>query len=211
MGRNILMAGLVLAGGVLGLLGVGATNLFRDASSSDQQLRDRGALVLPQPREIAPFQLRAHDGSPFTHADLEGHWTLALFGYTFCPDICPITMAALARARKALVAQSSLEIAVVMVSVDPERDTPQRLARYVAQFSPDFVGVTGTPSALSAFAAELHVGVSKVPNEEPGSHLVDHSAHIMVLNPHGQYHAILKAPHHGDNIAAMVGAIVRDF
>lgn len=202
MRRKLLYACLVLAAGVLGVL---TANLLRDTSTNE--LQARGALLLPHPREVAPFRLVAHDGSAFTHASLEGHWTLLFFGYTFCPDICPTTMAQLRRARDLLDAQTSLEFEVVMVSVDPERDTPARLGDYVTRFSPDFIGVTGTPEAIAAFAHGLGVAFSEVQTERPEEHLVQHSGQIVVLNPRGQYFAILKPPHRGDNIAAIVSAI----
>ncbi|MEJ2130411.1 MAG: SCO family protein [Gammaproteobacteria bacterium] len=204
--RQHLLVVLVIALGAVA--GIAVFQLGRQASESEEALRERGALVFPEPIVLAPFELVDHAGARFTNEQLEGRWTLAFFGYTYCPDVCPTTMAVLAEAREAL-ARSGLEPRLLLVSVDPVRDSPARLAEYVGGFSREFVGVTGTPDALAAFAAQLHVGFTKMPDMHGDDYLVAHGNSIALLNPAGAYHAILKAPHDAENIAAMVSAIAR--
>ncbi|MEE8041180.1 MAG: SCO family protein [Pseudomonadales bacterium] len=193
------------------MAGLVAAHMLREARLSEASLREHGAIVLSTPIEIEPLQLVNHRGEVFTNEDLEGHWTLAFFGYTSCPDICPTTMRVLSESRRALLDQRGLDVRVLMVSVDPGRDTPERLSEYLEHFSPDFVGVTGTAEALSAFARQLHVASDRVEGDDPASYLVAHSGNIVVLNPRGLYHGVLKMPHRAEGVAAMVDAMVRRF
>ena len=107
------------------------------------ELKLNGAFMFDTPRAIPDFSLVDHRGEPFTAEDLEGQWTLMFFGFTYCPDICPTTMAFLSRFTAELEGLPEHEdTRVVMVSVDPARDTTERLAEYVPYFNPAFVGVT---------------------------------------------------------------------
>lgn len=205
--RTLLITGAAL----LAVAGVVAAHMMREARLSEASLREHGAIVLPTAIEIEPFQLVNHRGEAFTNEDLEGHWTLAFFGYTACPDICPITMRVLSESRRALLDQWGLDVRVLMVTVDPGRDTPERLSEYLEHFSPEFVGVTGTGDALSAFARQLHVASHRGEGDHRASYLVAHSGNIVVLNPRGLYHGVLKMPHRAEGVAAMVGAMARGF
>jgi protein SCO1 len=169
---------------------------------SDAQLRDRGVLVLPTPREIAPFALSNHRGEPFTLDDLTGRWSFLFFGFTNCPDICPITMAVLSQAQRRLEAEYPAladDFQGILVSVDPERDDQETLAGYVEAFSPEFVGVRGDLAATAAFSTQLNVAFAKVPSDD-GLYQVDHTANIVIVNPRGHYHAFARMPHEADTI-----------
>jgi protein SCO1 len=169
---------------------------------SDAQLRDRGVLVLPTPREIAPFALSNHRGEPFTLDDLTGRWSFLFFGFTNCPDVCPITMAVLSQAQRRLEAEYPAladDFQGILVSVDPERDDQETLAGYVEAFSPEFVGVRGDLAATAAFSTQLNVAFAKVPSDD-GLYQVDHTANIVIVNPRGHYHAFARMPHEADTI-----------
>jgi protein SCO1 len=169
---------------------------------SDAQLRDRGVLVLPTPREIAPFALSNHRGEAFTLDDLTGRWSFLFFGFTNCPDVCPISMAVLSQARRRLEAEFPAlvdDFQGILVSVDPERDDQETLARYVEAFSPEFVGVRGDLAATAAFSTQLNVAFAKVPGND-GGYEVDHTANIVIVNPRGHYHGFVRMPHEADTI-----------
>jgi len=145
---------------------------------------------LPQPRPIPDVQLTDHGGRPFSAADLKGHPTLVFFGFTHCPDVCPTTMAQLAQI-KAAAALPDLQ--VLLVSVDPERDTPETLERYVHAFDPDFIGLTGTPQAIEELTSAMGVAVART--ELPGGdYTVDHSAAVFLLNAQGQMVGVFTPP-----------------
>ena len=114
------------------------------------EMRANGLFIFDTPRDPGEFELINHHGQPFTEASLEGDWTLLFFGFTYCPDVCPTTMSFLAEVKENLVDTEAESTRVVMVSVDPARDTVEQLAQYVPYFHPEFLGVTGDfPDILS--------------------------------------------------------------
>jgi protein SCO1/2 len=158
------------------------------------ELRLNGAYVFDTPRALPDFELVDHHGAPFTRERLEGGWTLVFFGFTFCPDICPTTMALLAQLAEQLEGlPEEADTRVVMVSVDPARDTVEQLAQYVPYFNPDFLGVTGEFLDIHRFATALNTPFRKVPGQGE-DYQVDHSANLVLINPRGDYHGFFKAP-----------------
>lgn len=135
------------------------------------------------PRTVAAFLLHDHHGQPFAAADLHGHWTWLFFGYASCPDVCPMTLAAIPRALEALPAELRARTEVVFVSVDPQRDDGTRLAAYVEHFGPGIRGVTGTRAELDklvdSVGASYQLGSS-------ASDSVEHSTSIFVVDPYGR-------------------------
>ena len=110
---------------------------------TEAEMMINGLYLLDTPRNIGEFELIDHHGQPFDRARLEGGWTLIFFGFTFCPDICPTTMTFLDGFVGQLEGTEAEDTRVVMVTVDPARDTVEQLAKYVPYFNPDFTGVTG--------------------------------------------------------------------
>ena len=157
------------------------------------------AAVYDQPRPIPEFALVAHDGSRFDRARLLGHYSFVFFGYTNCPAFCPATLAELAAAMKDVAPARRPE--VVFVSVDPARDTPEVLARYVAHFDPRFVGATGTDEALGTLAAALGAAYQR---EAPvdGSYAVEHTSALFLIDPDARLAAVFPAPHAAKTLAA---------
>jgi protein SCO1/2 len=151
---------------------------------------------------VAAFELEDHFGRPFDLSSLEGQWTLIYFGYTFCPDVCPTTLQVVGQAQRALADSEAAEaLAYVFVSVDPERDTPERLAQYAPHFSPDMLGVTGDHPQLLTLSRPLGVIYAKVEGSDAENYLVDHSASLFLINPEAQLHAIFTSPHQAEEIA----------
>jgi protein SCO1/2 len=167
-----------------------------------QQIRSAPPLaslkVLPEPRVLADFALVDQAGQPFSLERLRGRWSLLFFGFTHCPDICPGTLYDLGRVHQALneADQDLEEHQVAFVSVDPERDTPERMAEYVSFFDPDFLGITGELKQISPLA--LRIGVAyRIEPHEPGSenYAVDHSASVFLIDPQARLHGVFPSPH----------------
>jgi protein SCO1/2 len=152
----------------------------------------------PQPRPVGELTLTGDDGKPFGHARLEGAPTLVFFGFTHCPDVCPTTMARLAQITKAARVK---DLRVLLISVDPERDTPENMHQYVRAFDPTFIGATGTPQGIKQVTKAFGVAVEKVPLPG-GNYTVDHSAAVFLLNAHGQIVAVFTPPIEPDKFAA---------
>ena len=157
------------------------------------ETRANGLFLFDTPRDVGDFSLTDHRGLSFTRDDLRGRWTLIFFGFTHCPDICPTTMAELAELKSQLADTEASDARVVMVSVDPARDTPDRLAQYVPYFHPDFIGVTGEFADILSVAQRLNAPFRKV-SEPDGGYQMEHSANVMLMNPRGDYHGFFRAP-----------------
>ena len=157
------------------------------------EMSANGLYLLETPRNIGEFDLIDHHGNPFNPARLEGQWTLVFFGFTHCPDICPTTMTFLNTFLESLEGTEAQDPQVVMVSVDPARDTVQQLADYMPYFNPDFIGVTGEFLDIHRFATKLNTPFRKVMDED-GGYQVDHSSNIVLINPRGDYHGFFRAP-----------------
>lgn len=195
----ILIAGIAVAAG----LWFGATT-FRGLSNPPPLTLAQGTL-LPQPRRLADFALIDQDGRPFTLANLRGAWTFLSIGYTHCPDVCPMTLAtfdAVERRIDTAAAQSAGDRQVearprfLFVSVDPQRDTPERLAQYVRYFNPGFLGATGEEPQLRGLAAQLGLLYARVEGQATAlGYLMDHSASILLVDPQGRLTAIFSTPH----------------
>lgn len=174
------------------VVGLIAHKVTTPRALSPAELRANGAVVFDKPRIFDDFELVNHRGEPFTQADLEGQWSLLFFGFTQCPDICPMAMLDLKRLVEALPEDLAERTQVVLVSVDPARDTPEVLEGYVSYFHPDFVGVTGDFLTLRRFANQVNVAFSKVTQGD--DYTVDHSGNIVLINPMGDYHGFFKPP-----------------
>ena len=157
------------------------------------EMSANGLYLLETPRNIGEFDLIDHHGNPFNPGRLEGQWTLVFFGFTHCPDICPTTMTFLNTFLESLEGTEAQDPQVVMVSVDPARDTVQQLADYMPYFNSDFIGVTGEFLDIHRFATKLNTPFRKVMDED-GSYQVDHSSNIVLINPRGDYHGFFRAP-----------------
>jgi protein SCO1/2 len=161
---------------------------------SKEELQINGAIVLDKPRIFSDFELQDHRGQVFDKARFEGIWTIVFFGFTHCPDICPTTLAMLNDTYSKLKDSEKERLQVVMISLDPERDTVEKLADYVPYFNAEFTGVTGNRHLIRRLSAELNVAYNKVPLEGD-DYTVDHSTQLILINPMGDYHGFFKAPH----------------
>jgi protein SCO1/2 len=157
------------------------------------EMKANGLYLLDTPRNFGEIQLLDHHGKPFLRERFEGKWSLVFFGFTHCPDICPTTMAFLDEFVTQLEGTEAADTQVVLVSVDPARDTVEQLAVYVPYFNPEFVGVTGEFLDLHRFATALNTPFRKVPGQDE-NYVVDHSANVVLINPRGDYHGFFKAP-----------------
>jgi protein SCO1/2 len=131
------------------------------------------------------FQLPDTDGKVRSLKDFKGKAVVVFFGYTQCPDVCPTTMADIAQAKKLLGADGA-KVQGVFITIDPERDTPELLKAYAANFGPDFVALRGTPEQTAAIAKDFKVYYKKVEGKTPGSYTMDHSAASFVYDPQGR-------------------------
>ncbi len=157
------------------------------------------ATVLPAGNDLPDFALLDHDGTPVDRTVFIGQWDVVFFGFTHCPDVCPATMTVLGQAQRQLEQQGQDPLPrVVLVSVDPERDTPDAMARYIAYFGDRNLGLTGEIVEISKLTGALGIFFQKAETGN-GSYGVDHSTVVLVIDPRGRLKAVFSAPHSVDN------------
>ena len=185
----------------------------RDEVDNINSLNALGAVEYPDPYRLTSFQLSDQDGDPFLIDNFAGQWSLVFFGFTSCPDVCPITMSELAQAYRTITEIPDLpDPQVVFVSVDPERDSRQAVKRYVEQFSTDFIGLSGSEAAIGSLASQLFVAFSKVDQtdmdlEKTGheshvperaligdGYMVNHNVHVSLVSPEAELVALIRPP-----------------
>ncbi len=169
------------------------------------------AFVLPAPRPLPDFALLDQAGAPVSANTFRGHWNLVFFGFTHCPDICPATLQILATATKALADAGHEPLPrIVLVSVDPERDTPELMGRYVDYFGSGNLGITGDVDELLKLTSALGIYFEKQAGDDE-NYVVDHSAAVLVVNPDGAFHALFSGPHLVDNYVHDLPIIMDSF
>lgn len=164
--------------------------------------------VLQSPVPANNFTLTGHDGNPVSLEDFRGQAVLLYFGYTFCPDVCPSTLSELARTKEAL-GRDADKLQVIMVTVDPERDTPEKLEKYVTHFDPDFLGLTGSEDEIAAAATPLGIYYEKQGGSEATGYLVDHTASVIAVDPEGHLRLIYPFGTPGEDIAEDIRHLIR--
>jgi protein SCO1/2 len=153
--------------------------------------------ALPQPRVLAPFALVDAQNAPVTPATLRGHATLVFFGFTHCPDVCPTTLGQLAIVQKQLALPG---LKVALISVDPERDTPEQLGRYVSSFGGDFIGLTGSAPEIVNVTRAFGVAYARV-DLGGGNYTMDHSATVFALDSDARIVAVFTPPLRAEALA----------
>ena len=157
------------------------------------------ATIFDQARPLPAFELIDATGTTRDTASLTGRWSWLFFGFTSCPDVCPATLSILASAMEAIPVAQRPD--VYMISVDPERDTPQRLQPYVTYFDPTFNALTGSLPQITELAKRLFAAFAKVPLDN-GDYTMDHFAGVYFINDRGEIAAISTTPHIAAQLAA---------
>ena len=168
--------------------------------------------VLATSRELPAVELLDENGAAFGPGAFAGHWSFLYFGYTYCPDVCPLTLVELAKVKQALAAGGLAQrTEYYLVSVDPERDTPARLREYVAYFDPELRGLTGSAQALAALAKATETLFDVPEDPEDDNYLVSHSSNVVLLDPEGRVHAIFTPPHDPSTLAVDFAKVVERY
>ena len=200
-----IVAALALAAGVW--LNLTLQNTPSDADSRTvSPVPEIGGLVLKDPRQLPAFQLLDTRGEIFRETDFAGDWSLLYFGFTYCPDICPTSLVEMAKLKRSLAeSHPELSLQYYLVTVDPARDTPERMREYVGFFDSSFRGLTGDLAEIDKLADAAAV-VYQLPADarSGGTYDVGHSSTIVVIDPAGDVRAILTPP-------LKAAALERDF
>jgi len=188
----------VILGVLATVAGIWSANIILDRQVN---LKELEATRFPVARQMAPFTLVDHNNEVFNETTLQKRWSFLFFGYTHCPDVCPVTLSVLNSGAERLQ-DVDADIRFVFVSVDPERDTPEKLALFVRYFNKNFIGVTGSGQQIEEFTRELGIMHMRVAAEENTTgYLVDHTASVLLFDPDGRYHAVFSPPLSAEKIS----------
>ncbi|MEK1941551.1 MAG: SCO family protein [Pseudomonas sp.] len=169
---------------------------------------DAGIILLPQSRTLPDLSLTNQLGEPVKVDQLKGKWSLLFFGYTFCPDICPTTLAQLRELKSKMPKEAVDNLQVVLVSVDPNRDTPEQLKKYLGYFDPQFQGLTGELASIQKLANA--VSIPFIPGDtSKENYTVDHSGNLVVIGPDGTQRGFIRAPLNNAKLAVQIPEMVK--
>ncbi len=200
MTRRLLCITTVIAAALLAL----AIGLWLQTSANRpaKSVALANGTVLPTPYGITPFKLTNTQGKIFNNKNLRGHWTLIFFGFTHCPMICPTTLSELNKAYQQLKVEDRKSLPkILFVSIDPERDTAPVIKSYLANFNKNFSGVTGNKEELDSLTKQLGIAYMKATKSNEKNYNIEHSGSILVVNPNGEWVAVLSSPKNGNTIA----------
>lgn len=190
---------------VIGLTVYKVLNTERQLDTAE--LLDAGIVMLPQGRDMPDVSLTNQDGEAVSMEQLEGHWNLLFFGYTFCPDICPATLAELRQLRGKLPEDVNQRLQPILVSVDPARDTPEQLKKYLDYFGAGFIGLTGSLEDIQTLANAA--GVPFIPGDtSKQDYTVDHGANLALIGPDGRLRGFIRAPMRTEKLAEQLPAVL---
>ena len=189
-GRTIRILLFAIAAFTLGIAFYSSQYIFNGSANLDSL--QKAVSLLEQPRELPTFKMTNQNGLEFSNKDLKNTWSFIFFGFTNCPDICPITLSVMDQVSGQL--DKNISAQNIFISVDPERDKPEKIKEYVAHFNNKMVGLTGNEKQINTLTQNLGA-IYSIQNSDTENYMVDHSAHIFVIAPNGKLAALFSTPH----------------
>lgn len=170
-------------------------------------LLDAGIVLLPQSRSLPALSLIDQDGQTVAVDQLKDQWSLLFFGYTFCPDICPATLAQLRQLQGQLPPETLAKLRIVLVTVDPNRDTPEQLKKYLDYFDAGFIGWTGEQAIIQKLANSVSIPFIPADTSQE-NYTVDHSGNLVLIGPDGKQRGFIRAPINNAKLAAQLPGLL---
>jgi len=166
-----------------------------------------GAYFIDPPRQLAEFKLIDDSSEVFLPEEFAGKWNILFFGFTYCPDICPLTMKQMSDVKRSL-GEYSDNLRFFLVSVDPDRDKPENLRVYLDNFDLDFKGLTGEIDQIYKFSTQVNAPFFPVVNSPEPNYTVDHSGSLILISPEAKYAGFFRAPHDTDKITKALASLL---
>ncbi len=174
---------------------------------TEQEYKDLGAYFIDPPRQLSGFHLISDQNMNFAIDDFKGKWSILFFGFTFCPDICPLAMKQLSNVKEELKDKAN-RINFYLVSIDPDRDSPENLRTYLDNFDEEFIGLTGEIDKIYKFSTQVNAPFFPVVNSNEENYTVDHSGSLVLINPEGNYAGFFRAPHDQNKIIKALDSLL---
>ena len=166
-----------------------------------------GAYFIDPPRQLAEFKLIDDTSKIFLPEEFAGKWNILFFGFTYCPDICPLTMKQMSDVKESL-GEYSDNLRVFLVSVDPDRDKPENLRQYLDNFDKNFKGLTGEIDQIYKFSTQVNAPFFPVVNSPERNYTVDHSGSLVLISPEAKYAGFFRAPHDTAKITKALASLL---
>lgn len=166
-------------------------------------------VLIQSPDKAADFTLMTSTGEPMSLSDFRGKQIMLYFGYTFCPDVCPTTLNDLAIMMEELGPKRAEDVQVIMISVDPERDTVEQLATYLPYFHPSFLGMTGSVEEIQDIASQYGIFFERQEGDTQAGYLVDHTAVVTLIDDKGHVRMVFPYGTTGEDMAADLSYMMR--
>lgn len=190
------------------VLGLTVNKVLNSKGQGDPTvLLDAGIVLLPQSRNLPELSLTNQDGQTVAVDQLKDQWSLLFFGYTFCPDICPATLAQLRQLQGQLPPATLSKLRIIMVTVDPHRDTPEQLKKYLDYFDAGFIGLTGEQATIQKLANGVSIPFIPADTSKE-NYTVDHSGNLVLLGPDGKQRGFIRAPINNAKLVAQLPGVL---
>ena len=198
----------VLTAVVALVLGLTVNKVLNGKGQGDPvALLDAGIVLLPQSRELPDVKLFDTEGKTFALEQLDGKWSLLFFGYTFCPDICPTTLAQLRELKSKLPEAAQNNLQLVFVSIDPQRDTAEHLKEYLNFYKAGFIGLRGELPAIQTLANAVSIPFIPADTSKE-NYTVDHSGNLVLLGPEGRQRGFIRSPLNNQKLLEQLPAVL---
>jgi protein SCO1/2 len=184
------------------ILGLFFSSFLIPRPLSESERNELGLVLFDSPRPLYNFEMQDQNGEPVNLESLKGSWNLLFFAFTSCPDICPTTLSLISKAYSEL----EMPVRIIMVTVDPDRDSLEVLKNYLGSFNEDFIGYRGEFDETVKLAQQLNVAFGKIPGSQPGTYTMDHNASLALVDSGGNYVGFIKSPQSSSNIKTILNS-----
>ena len=169
---------------------------------TESERDELGLVLFDSPRPLEEFKMQNQYGQPVNLESLKGSWNVLFFAFTSCPDICPTTLSSISKAYSEL----KTPVRIILVTVDPDRDSLEILKNYLGSFNEDFIGYRGEFDETVRLAQQLNVAFGKIPGSQPGTYTMDHNASLALVDSNGNYVGFIKSPQSSSNIQTILNS-----
>ena len=207
MNRGIFLTVAACLGFMALILALFLSRFYTPRELTLDEYKTLGAYFIDPPRQLAEFQLKDDSGDIFLPDQFKDKWNILFFGFTYCPDICPLTMKQMSDVRQSL-GENSEKIRFFLVSVDPDRDKPENLRTYLDNFDTEFKGLTGEIDQIYRFSTQVNAPFFPVVNNPDPNYTVDHSGSLVLISPEANYAGFFRAPHDTNKITKALASLL---
>ena len=207
MNRGIFLTVAACLGFMALILALFLSRFYTPRELTLDEYKTLGAYFIDPPRQLAEFQLKDDSGDIFLPDQFKDKWNILFFGFTYCPDICPLTMKQMSDVKQSL-GENSEKIRFFLVSVDPDRDKPENLRTYLDNFDTEFKGLTGEIDQIYRFSTQVNAPFFPVVNNPDPNYTVDHSGSFVFISPEAKYAGFFRAPHDTNKITKALASLL---